>query len=55
MQLEVGNVQINSTAKAHGLCLIIDKFMNLDAHIGNVCTSTYVPVRDIGALKMFQN
>ena len=43
--------KISSTAKARNLGVIFDKFMNLDAHIGNICKSSYFQLKNIGSIR----
>ena len=51
LQLEVGMSKISSSTKARNLGVIFDKFMNLDAHIGNICKSTYFQLKNIGSIR----
>ena len=51
LQLEVGTSKISSSTKARNLGVIFDKFMNLDAHIGNICKSTYFQLKNIGSIR----
>ena len=51
IQITVGQSNISPSSTCKSLCVMLDDHFAMDAHISNICRSTYFHIRNIGAIR----